>query len=87
MSTEGNITFPDLDGWQAMRRHLIEHADDIRRDAALLEALGLQSKTKHLIDFGPAALSRLEARALKDFDVRRQLEMTARANFDAQSQT
>jgi len=87
MSTEGGITFPDLDSWQAMRRYLIEHADDIKGDAALLEALGLQSKTKHLIDFGPAALSRLEARALKDFDVRRQLEMTARANFDAQSQT
>ena len=81
----------DLDEWQALRRHLIEHAPaiarEIGRDAALLEALGLQPKSKHLIDFGPAALSRLEARALKDFDVRRQLEMTAKANFDAQSQT
>jgi uncharacterized protein YigA (DUF484 family) len=87
MSTDGGITSPDLDNWQAVRRHLIAHADEIKRDTALLETLGLQSKSKHLIDFGPAALSRLEARAMKDFDVRRQLEMTAKANFDAQSQT
>ncbi|MDV6331610.1 DUF484 family protein [Asticcacaulis sp. 201] len=87
MSTEGGMTTLDLDNWQALRRHLIDHADDIVRDKALLEALGLQPKSRHLIDFGPAALSRLEARALKDFDVRRQLEMTAKANFDAQSQT
>ncbi len=81
----------DLDDWQAVRRHLMAHAakygEDIARDKALLDALGLQTRSRHLIDFGPAALSRLEARALKDFDVRRQLEMTAKANFDAQSQT
>ena len=87
MSTEGGVTSLDLDNWQALRRHLVKHADDIARDAALLDALGLQPKTRHLIDFGPAALSRLEARALKDLDVRRQLEMTAKANFDAQNQT
>lgn len=87
MSTEGGVTSLDIDTWQALRRHLVRHADDIARDAALLDALGLQPKSRHLIDFGPAALARLEARALKDFDVRRQLEMTAKANFDAQNQT
>ncbi|MBW8880364.1 MAG: DUF484 family protein [Asticcacaulis sp.] len=87
MATEGGVTSLDLDNWQALRRHLVKHADTIVRDAALLEALGLQAKSRHLIDFGPAALSRLEARALKDFDVRRQLELTAKANFDAQNQT
>ena len=87
MSSEGGIISPDLDDWQALRRHLVKHADAIARDTALLEALGLQAKSRHLIDFGPAALSRLEQRALKDFDVRRQLEITAKANFDAQTQT
>ena len=87
MSSEGGIISPDLDDWQALRRHMIQHADTIARDTALLEALGLQPKSRHLIDFGPAALSRLEQRALKDFDVRRQLEITAKANFDAQTQT
>ncbi|ESQ90953.1 hypothetical protein ABAC460_07700 [Asticcacaulis sp. AC460] len=87
MTTDSGLTSPDLDNWQALRRHLVKHADQIARDPALLDALGLQLKSRHLIDFGPAALSRLEARALKDFDVRRQLEMTAKANFDAQNQT
>lgn len=87
MSSEGGIISPDLEDWQALRRHLVKHADAIARDTALLEALGLQAKSRHLIDFGPAALSRLEQRALKDFDVRRQLEITAKANFDAQTQT
>jgi uncharacterized protein YigA (DUF484 family) len=87
MSSDGGITSPGLDDWQALRRHLVEHADELMRDKALLDKLGLQTKSRHLIDFGPAALSRLEARALKDFDLRRQLEMTAKANFDAQNQT
>ena len=86
MTSESGTTTIDLDDWQAVRRYLVNHADDLARDAALLDALGLQSKSRHLIDFGPAALSRLEARALKDFDVRRQLELTAKANFDAQTQ-
>lgn len=87
MSTDGSIPTLELDDWQTLRRQLTRHADALHRDKALLEALGLQPKTRHLIDFGPAALSRLEQRALKDFDVRRQLEMTAKANFDAQNQT
>jgi uncharacterized protein YigA (DUF484 family) len=91
MSSESGSPTLDLDDWQALRRHLLNHASefarDIAQDKALLDALGLQTKSRHLIDFGPAALSRLEARALKDFDVRRQLEMTAKANFDAQNQT
>ncbi|MDI7775568.1 DUF484 family protein [Asticcacaulis sp. EMRT-3] len=87
MSTEGGVTYPDLDDWQALRRHLMKHADALKSDKALLEALGLQARQRHLIDFGPAALSRLEQRALKDMDVRRQLEVTAKANFDAQSET
>lgn len=91
MGSESGSSTLDLDDWQALRRHLLNHASefarDLAQDKALLEALGLQAKSRHLIDFGPAALSRLEARALKDFDVRRQLEMTAKANFDAQNQT
>lgn len=87
MSSDSGMTTLDLRDWSALRRHMIDHADDIAHDRALLEALGLQLKAKHLIDFGPAALSKLEARALRDFDLRRQLEQTARANFDAQNQT
>ncbi len=91
MSSDGGMTTLDLTDWHTLRRHLVNHApkflDEIANDVALLNALGLQPKSKHLIDFGPAALSKLEQRALKDFDIRRQLELTAKANFDAQNQT
>ena len=73
--------------WEAIRLRLPEIAQNLKSDTVLLEQLGLQLKKSRLIDFGPAALSKLEVRALKDFDVRRQLEQTARANFDAQAQT
>jgi uncharacterized protein len=72
--------------YQTLRDLLPDFVDDIKRDQALLTSLGLQAKTRNLIDFGPAALARLEARAFRDFDVRRQLEATAKANFDAQSE-
>ncbi len=87
MSSDGGTPILELDDWLTLRRQLPQHAETLHRDKALLETLGLQPKARHLIDFGPAALSRLEQRALKDFDVRRQLEMTAKANFDAQNQT
>ncbi|ESQ81060.1 DUF484 family protein [Asticcacaulis sp. YBE204] len=72
--------------YQTLRGLLPDFAQEIKQDRALLDAMGLQPKTRNLIDFGPAALSRLEAKAIKDFDVRRQLELTAKANFDAQNQ-
>jgi len=87
MSSDGSTPILELDDWLTLRRQLTRHAEALHRDKGLLDALGLQPKARHLIDFGPAALSRLEQRALKDFDVRRQLEMTAKANFDAQNQT
>lgn len=87
MSSDGGTPIIELDDWQVLRRQLTKHADLLARDKTLLDALGLQPKARHLVDFGPAALSKLEARALKDFDIRRQLEMTAKANFDAQNQT
>ena len=87
MSSDSGNPILELDDWQVLRRQLTQHADALQRDKALLDALGLQPKARHLIDFGPAALSKLEQRALRDFDVRRQLEMTAKANFDAQNQT
>jgi len=72
--------------YQTLRDLLPEFAQEMRQDRALLEQLNLQPRTRNLIDFGPAALAKLEAKAIRDFDIRRQLEMTARANFDAQAQ-
>ncbi len=72
--------------YQTLRDLLPEFSQEIQQDRDLLDSLSLQTKTRNLIDFGPAALARLEAKAIRDFDIRRQLELTARANFDAQAQ-
>ncbi len=87
MSSTDDADVLGVQSWTALRRLMIEYAEDVRADKPLLDEMGLQNKTKNLIDFGPAALARLEARAMKDFDSRRRLETTMRANFDAQSQT
>ncbi|GGZ22948.1 DUF484 family protein [Asticcacaulis endophyticus] len=76
-----------VDDWAEVRARLPQFADKLKADRPLLDSLGLKPASRNLIDFGPAALSRLEAKALKDIDVRRQMEATARANFDAQNQT
>jgi uncharacterized protein len=73
--------------WDALKARLPDFADDLKKDAELLDQMGLSPRKRNLIDFGPAALSRLEAKAMKDFDLRRQIETTSRANFDAQTQT
>jgi hypothetical protein len=86
MSSDDVITRLDHEEWASLGQYLVEHADRLVRDRALLDRLGLQPKAKTLIDFGPAALAKLEERAIKDLDARRRLEMTMRANFDAQSQ-
>lgn len=72
--------------WVSLRRYLLDHPDLITQDFALLKSLNLTSSSKRLIEFGPAALARLEARAVRDFDARRRLENTMRANFDAQTE-
>jgi len=86
MSSDDVITRLDQEEWASLSQYLVDHADRLVRDRALLDRLGLQPKTKTLIDFGPAALAKLEARAIKDLDARRRLEMTMRANFEAQNQ-
>lgn len=72
--------------YQTLRGLLPDFVQELKQDRELLDKLGLQPKTRNLIDFGPAALSRLEAKAIRDFDMRRQIEATARANFEAQGQ-
>lgn len=87
MSTDFDTSTIKRVNWQDLKAILPDFANELKLDTDLLAQLGLQTKTRNLIDYGPAALSRLEARAMKDFDVRKQLESTARANFDAQAQT
>lgn len=59
----------------------------LRDDADLLAELGLRGDPGNLLDFGPAALARVNDARRRESSARRRLEANARANFAAQAQT
>lgn len=59
----------------------------IRDDPEFLAHLGLRVDAANIVDFGPAALARVNAHAKRESTARKRLEETARANFAAQAQT
>jgi uncharacterized protein YigA (DUF484 family) len=73
--------------WKRISAFLRERPSLIRDDAELLADLGLKVRTDNVVEFGPAALSRLSAAKTREKAARRALEATARANFAAQAQT
>ena len=72
---------------RVVRDFLKANPDYIRNDPELLEALGLRIDAANVVDFGPAALTRVAAAHKREAGARKQLEATARANFAAQAQT
>ena len=72
---------------RVVRDFLKADPDYIRNDPELLEALGLRIDAANVVDFGPAALTRVAAAHKREAGARKQLEATARANFTAQAQT
>jgi hypothetical protein len=79
----------DRDGlhWPRVRDWLQAHPERLTEDRALLEELGLKLAGKNVVEFGRAALTRLEAAAEREADARKRIEAVARANFAAQTQT
>lgn len=73
-------------GWDAARALMIEQPELVRGDADLLQALGLRA-APNVVEFGPAALARLEAAKAREASARQEIEALARANFHAQAQT
>jgi uncharacterized protein len=72
---------------EAIRAFLKSRPDFLRDDAELMQALGVRPDAANVVDFGPEALSRVARAHRKETSVRRRLEATARANFDAQTHT
>ena len=72
---------------EAIRAFLKDRPDFLRDDTELMQALGVRLDAANVVDFGPEALSRFARAHRKETSVRRRLEATARANFDAQSRT
>jgi uncharacterized protein YigA (DUF484 family) len=82
-----NAEAPADPKWAEIRAWLVENPEVVRQDGELLASLGLWRKGGNLIEFGPAALSRLEAVAARATDAQKAIEQVARANFAAQTQT
>ncbi len=84
---------PDLstgtDGphWPEIRAWLQANPQILLDDRSLLEEIGLKPHGRNVVEFGRAALTRLEAAAEREADARKRIEAVARANFAAQTQT
>lgn len=73
--------------WEALKAQILAEPDRVREDESLLQALGLKLNPPNVVEFGPAALSRLEAAREREMTARQEIEAVARANFAAQAQT
>jgi uncharacterized protein YigA (DUF484 family) len=72
--------------WKTVSGFLREHPGFIQNDDALLADLNLRLRTENVVDFGPAALTRLSEARAREADARVHLEALAQANFNAQAQ-
>jgi uncharacterized protein YigA (DUF484 family) len=74
--------------WPQVRGFLEAHPEHLAQDRELQESLGLKpSAPPNVVDFGRAALAKLEAVAARECGARKAIEQVARANFSAQAQT
>ena len=89
MSTSLDLSSDAAEGlhWPEVRAWLNAHPDRLLDDRTLLEELGLRATGRNVVDFGRAALTRLEAVVQREAGARKQIEEIARANFAAQTQT
>lgn len=71
--------------WNTVSEFLREHPELLRQDDTLLSDLGLRSRD-NIIDFGPAALAKIEEARIREAAAREWLEATVESNFVAQSQ-
>jgi uncharacterized protein YigA (DUF484 family) len=87
--TEGTAAAPvkTPTGLGRVRDLLIAKPELIRNDDGLMRALGLRPIAANVVDFGPAALARLEAAVTRESTARQQIEAVASANFTAQAKT
>ena len=83
--------FPDAEAdvphWPEIRAWLQTHPQFLLDDRSLLEEIGLKPHGRNVVEFGRAALTKLEAAAEREADARKRIETVARANFAAQTQT
>lgn len=71
--------------WGSARALLLQNPQLVHDDSQLLQVLGLRPAA-NVIDFGPAALARLEAARAQEIAAREGIEALAQANHDAQTE-
>jgi len=84
---DANRTAASDDDLALVREILTANPEILRNDPELLGELGLRIDAANVVDFGPAALTRVAAAHKREAGARKQLEATARANFAAHAQT
>ncbi len=87
--TEATAHSPRMDPryWPALRAKLMSDPALVGNDPELLAALNLRPAAANLVEFGPAALARLEHARAAEADARAEIAGLAEANFAAQAQT
>jgi uncharacterized protein YigA (DUF484 family) len=78
---------PSEPHWPEIRAWLQANPQTLLDDRSLLEEIGLKPHGRNVVEFGRAALTRLEEAAEREADARKRIEAVARANFAAQTQT
>lgn len=78
---------PEEPHWPEIRAWLQANPQTLLDDRSLLEEIGLKPHGRNVVEFGRAALTRLEEVAEREADARKRIEAVARANFAAQTQT
>lgn len=73
--------------WPAIRAALIANPGWVLDDPDLLAALSLRPHAANVVDFGPAALARMESAKAVEATARADIEALAEANFTAQIET
>ena len=73
--------------WPDVRAWLQANPQTLADDRSLLEEIGLKPHGRNVVEFGRAALTKLEEAAEREADARKRIESVARANFAAQTQT
>ena len=88
LDTAADLSDPTHDlHWPAIRLWLEENGQHLLQDRTLLEQLGLKPEERNIVDFGRAALNKMEANAQREAGARRLIEEISRTNFAAQTQT
>lgn len=76
-----------LKGWAKARILILTHPELVRDDPAVVAALNLKAVPSNVVEFGPAALSRLKAAHEQETSARQEIAALAEANFVAQVET